>query len=743
MRDAPPVCYPRRVRRLATVVSLAISALIGCGSRNVPNRLVVMFDAGSDASADGAIAEPEDAQAEAPSPYLGAPCVDDGQCDDSIPCTYDSCDKAAGRCLNVPDDTQCDDGIYCDGREKCVVGHGCEPGAVVSCSDGNECDIAQCVEATQSCQYRLRDVDQDGDPDGHCAGGHDCNDLDPNVSSLHAEICGNGIDDNCNGQIDESPCVEPEGDSCKGPVVIQGAGTYELTTIGNEVATFATSCSVPTPSAAQNVVAAITVPPGPYMDLDVWATTAGTEVAVALDAMCGEPATELGCGAGQGATSVRARAYTVGPGTYYAVVTTQTPAAVELKVVLLPASSPATNIDCGSATPIQPSVPTSVSIVDPPTLLPSACITSAASTAGAGDAGTGGAAGVPHTGELTYALTLTQTQDIRIYASTLQGSGSPIIGLRDPACTGAADELTCRTSASLPVFERALPPGVYVVTVAATSPIDASIQVVLSAPSATPLDQTCASPPAVAPNGSVTFDLANHESAIADMCAAGEYDAAYDISLAVASDVLLVERLGETDMGAVSLDPPACTAALACTQGATPVRIGKRNVAAGDYRAVVADVLGLEGTLDALVRPTVAPTILAAGAADTCAAPVDVSAGGFFTGDTSTASADFDNPCDTPTSPPGGAPDQVLSLNLAQPQRVVLDSEGSSYTTILDVRQGSTCPGLPVDNACYVGFTAQKSFLDLELEAGQYWVIVDGYSGASGPWNLDVRVLPP
>jgi len=92
---------------------------------------------------------------------------------------------------------------------------------------------------------------------------------------------------------------------------------------------------------------------------------------------------------------------------------------------------------------------------------------------------------------------------------------------------------------------------------------------------------------------------------------------------------------------------------------------------------------------------------------------------------------------------PGGAPDQVLALNLSAPQRVVLDMEGSGYTTILDVRQGPSCPGTPLPNACYVGFTAQKSFLDLELQAGAYWIIIDGYALDRGAWDLDVRVLPP
>jgi hypothetical protein len=104
---------------------------------------------------------------------------------------------------------------------------------------------------------------------------------------------------------------------------------------------------------------------------------------------------------------------------------------------------------------------------------------------------------------------------------------------------------------------------------------------------------------------------------------------------------------------------------------------------------------------------------------------------------------DYGSGCDAPNQPPGGAPDQVLGLNLTQPQRVVLDMEGSQYTTLLDVYEGPSCPGTPVPNACYVGFGAQRSFLDLELSAGQYWIVVTGYAGQKGAWDLDVRVLPP
>jgi hypothetical protein len=67
---------------------------------------------------------------------------------------------------------------------------------------------------------------------------------------------------------------------------------------------------------------------------------------------------------------------------------------------------------------------------------------------------------------------------------------------------------------------------------------------------------------------------------------------------------------------------------------------------------------------------------------------------------------------------------------------------GSSMTTVLDIRSGAACPGVEVPNACAVGVTSSRSFLDLVLKPDTYWVQVDGYAGATGAWNLDVRVLP-
>ncbi len=708
---------------LPALAAAAAAPLLGVAcSHPVRNELVVHYDAGATDAGPDARPPPADAAPDA-NPYLGGPCVDDAQCDDQIACTYDSCDPSSYRCLNVPDSSQCQDGNYCDGQEVCVYGHGCQPGAIVSCDNGNECQIGTCVESTKSCAYAPRDVDQDGDPDARCVAKHDCNDLDPDVSSLHAEVCGNGVDDNCNGLIDEQPCVSPQGVTCASPIALGGPGTYAVSTVGAND-TFATSCGVSKPAAGQNVVASVTVPPGPNVDLDVWVT--GTvEVAVAVQASCGVSSSELACGSGAGATSVRARAYDVAPGTYYVVVTTQAASSVEVEVDTLASSHPPVNLSCVTAQAITPGTPLTIPVVGSlPTNLPTACPQT--------------------TGELTYSFALAQTQDVRVYASTVRGSGAPVIGLRDPGCTAASDELACEKAGVIALYQESVPSGTYVVTLAATSPIDATLDVELSAPTTPAPDQTCAAPPAVTANQRLSFDLANHESAIKDGCFPSGPDAAYDLSLARASDVLLVERIPQTESGGVSLDAPACDAAseLACATGSTPIRVGRRNVPAGDARVVVADQVGLQGTLDVLVRDTVTPTTVPSGGAASCAQALDATAGGFFVGDTSTLpTATYQSGCDAPTV--SGEKVQVLGLTLPQAARVVLDMEGSTYTTLLDVRQRPSCPGTPVGGACYVGFGAQKSFLDLELTAGAYWVLVSGYNGAAGAWQMDVRVLPP
>lgn len=189
-------------------------------------------------------------------------------------------------------DTDCDDGIFCNGLERCVPGPGSDFSGCVSfgasCRAGQTCDeqSARCetdcsvtrdadgdgsvaVECggddcddsdptrfpgnlevcdpyhhDEDCDpttYGDRDLDGDGHVDSACCNrrddgemvcGSDCDDLNPARNPGVPEIC-NGIDDNCNGLIDEGFAVQrfyrdadgdffgdptsPPADSCAAP----------------------------------------------------------------------------------------------------------------------------------------------------------------------------------------------------------------------------------------------------------------------------------------------------------------------------------------------------------------------------------------------------------------------------------------------------------------------------------------------------------------------------------------------
>ncbi len=71
-------------------------------------------------------------------------------------------------------------------------------GQTVVCSvtpnDGTDDGAAATATATISC-----DTDHDGADDEACAGGDDCDDSDDSVSPSASEVCGDGIDQNCDG----------------------------------------------------------------------------------------------------------------------------------------------------------------------------------------------------------------------------------------------------------------------------------------------------------------------------------------------------------------------------------------------------------------------------------------------------------------------------------------------------------------------------------------------------------------
>lgn len=92
-------------------------------------------------------------------------CLVDADCNDSVPCTVDSC--VSGGCVYTPDDGLCqDDGYHCNGLEYCDAAEGCLS-AGDPCKEGSYCN-----EEANSCDECLVDDHcDDGDP---CTISHAC-----------------------------------------------------------------------------------------------------------------------------------------------------------------------------------------------------------------------------------------------------------------------------------------------------------------------------------------------------------------------------------------------------------------------------------------------------------------------------------------------------------------------------------------------------------------------------------------
>jgi Putative metal-binding motif len=657
---------------------------------------------------------------------LGGPCLEDRQCNDGVECTFDTCNVALRRCQNVPDDSRCQNGVFCDGVEVCDASLGCRRGQTMTCGDDKTCTIDRCIEASRSCTHVDRDADGDGNPDGHCVTGGDCDDADPTVFTGHPEVCGNRKDDNCDGQVDETPCQTPTHDTCLDPLLIQRAGVYELETTAAAYH-YGGTCA-PMDPGRRDVVAALEIA-GDARDFDVVAEAPTGVLSIGVAGQCDRLSTELACASGlagpAGNTLARVRLRSLAPGAYPLYVWTDRDEKVLLHVTEGPPTTAPTNETCGTAAPIAPGVPVFATLAGTAKDIASRCAFKS--------------------GDLVYAFTLTDAQDVSAYAASLDGYGVPIVSLRRAGCARIDDEIACGSGAAAKAYARALAPGTYYLGVGASAPTDAKVELVLSPPTAPPSDDRCDASPRLVPGRTLAISLQNHTDDVEFACSdAGAIDAAYALELAETSDVLLVMRFSSGDIGTVALARATCDSpALACVKDAgSPVRASQRSLAAGSYRAVVETRVGNPVQLTALVRPAAPPSLVPF--ADTCAsATVIDERGGFFQGTTANAQADYSASCDTAGTGPAGAPDQMLKLTLSAQRRVVLDMQGSSYATLLDVRKGDTCPGAEVPRGCSAGYVPLRSFLDMTLDPGTYWVQVDGYAGEQGTWFLDVRVFDP
>lgn len=139
--------------------------------------------------------------------------------------TIGSCNPATGQCSNpnAPDSTACSDGSACTDNDTCQSG-ACTAGSAVACDDSNPCTTDSCVPAT-GCKFVANTLpcddgslctEQDTCAGGACLGAalacgdnnrYTVDSCDPSkgCSNKPAEIC-NGIDDDNNGSVDNVTC---------------------------------------------------------------------------------------------------------------------------------------------------------------------------------------------------------------------------------------------------------------------------------------------------------------------------------------------------------------------------------------------------------------------------------------------------------------------------------------------------------------------------------------------------------
>ncbi len=666
-------------------------------------------------------------------PSLGGPCQDDGQCDDGVGCTVDGCDLGLGRCRFTPDDSRCA-ASFCGGAQRCDVRLDCMAGDIESCSDGSSCTINVCDEDTQSCRHEPRDADGDGDPTHNCGGG-DCDDTDPNVSSSSSEVCGNHRDDDCDGQTDEADCATPEYDTCAAALEVTEPGYFDVDLTATKL-DYPNDCATEA-AGFRDAVLEIVLPEGGPYDLDVAAKIDSNLLALGTAPSCGDRR-RVSCvpsyDSPGGASVARLLRRGLAPGRYPLYVAADTEATPQVHVEWRSAEAGAGGLCEGAQPPAGEGAPLTFRLAD--YVIDGASICDPPERPPVGDSPK--PLSPVRTGDAYVSFSLAEPRDVVLIAEAQNGLGVPLLSLLDASCK---TELTCRQSQPGRLFVRALPAGDYVASVAATGPDDVSVRLQTSEVSGAPPGEGCADAQPLTAGAEQIVDLSTHEDAVYTQCLPGAPDASFDFELDGKSDVALVGRFADGDEGGLSFASASCEDNRGCSTGGGTLRAVRYGLSAGRYGALIESAQGNPVGISWFERPAAAGVHVPF--SDGCSSFITIpQTGGRFTGNTSNSFPDFQGGCDVGGQPEGGAPDQILKLSLSRARRVIFDMIGSSYRTMLSVRQGPSCPGAELPRACAAGYRATRSFLDLRLEPGDYFVQIDGYAGDSGPWKLDVFSAP-
>lgn len=671
----------------------------------------------------------------------GRVCTRSSQCDDGVMCTQDIC-AADGRCINVPSPMACDDNIYCNGLELCDVRRGCVAGTPVACNDNYTCTIDRCDEETKTCVHTPRDFDRDGDPDIRCFGpacgdagvaepdsgvetacwrGGDCDDSNPRVNARLPEICGDNIDNNCNGLIDAMEpggCQRPMGDTCEAPLDISRGGRFTVPLTG-AAGDFPIQCAGGAMLQRDVVTRLRLTEP---RDLAITAASTGPAIYLQIQDSCGAVMGNAVRGCVLGFPTVyRARALPAGE--YFIVLaasgSSSQSAEVDLTVELNAATQPPTNQTCASPTVIPPSGGTFmgdlVGVSDD-------VITRCGGT----------------NPDLVYAITLTEPRDLSARVVGNRNEYLQVSLLNQ--CARSPTTLRCANGSPSQFLARSLQAGTYYIAV--EGPRTASnftLEVTTGAPTQPPPGDTCASPLELIAGTPSMGTFANFEDDLTLSCAgSNSRDVVYRFTLTETRDINLTLRGASNAYYYMALQRSCGQTMNEVCRSASAPTLSARGLDPGTYFVVVKVLQGTDYTLTLDTRAPL-PAMAVMGN-DTCDQAAAIPAGGgVFTGSTATLRRDYQAPCQTAMT----SEDAVFRFTVTSRARVNFSTEGSSFDTVLWVTSADACPGRAVPGACNddgPGLGTASS-LNTVLEPGSYYVFIGGFSAAARG-NYTLTVLP-
>jgi hypothetical protein len=541
-------------------------------------------------------------------------------------------------------------------------------------------------------------------------------------------LCPNGLTDRC-------PASFP------GDCANLSDGAPHTVTFGGLTTGLPASCEGAMTGAGPDGVVPLTITTPSDVVL-VGRPTGGDTVVLALSssAGCGRLSDELRCSnssAGGSGGVATLRASTLGPGTYAVAVSTVRGSPVIVQATITPARPRARGDVCPGVVVTPDATPVSLST---------------AGFAGEADYGTtcGSNGAVGGWVDAVFSYTLTAARDVALTVNAT-GSGDVALGVQTTCGLRASALPGCVTGNPARRIIRNQQPGTYFVVVEHRSAGAAGRTLVTglttTAPTLPGPADTCPGVPLTAGVAS-RVDVAGLTAGSASLSCltTSRADAVFGFTApGMGSDVLVNVSGSDGARVGYTLQSPCGAATVGgCTGPAGSVWRRFQGLEPGQAYSLVAGTDGMAGSVTAQYLQVPAASPLAVSGNDSCGARRSIpAAGGVFRGNSSSAPQVIAAP---PCGGLGCAGGRAVyfQLTLTERRRVIANTLGSGFDTILSVNSGSSCPGRPVTNGCNDDTVAQASQVDVTLDAGTYFVVVQGCGfGRGGDYTLDVAVVAP